>query len=78
MMCSAWPMLGSLDRSDASQILRAGRPKTVRYCEATCVSGNCSARVPTGKPANDVGTPSTCEVASSKTSAGKRRITYFE
>ena len=46
--CSACAMVGSLDRSAASQRLRAGRPNEVRNSDFTCVSGNCSARVPPG------------------------------
>ena len=32
----------------ASHMMRAGRPKDARNSDFTCVSGNCSARVPAG------------------------------
>ena len=39
---------GALDRSPASQTRRGGRPNEARNSDFTCVSGNWSARVPTG------------------------------
>jgi hypothetical protein len=78
MMCSAWPMVGSLDRSAASLRMRGGRPNDARNSDFTCVSGNCKARVPAGYPANAAGEPVTCDIASRITSAARRRTMCFE
>ena len=70
--CSACAMLGSLDRSAASQMMRCGPSERRQELRLHLRVGQLqSARVPPDSPAKRVGTPVTCDIASSSTSAGQ-------
>ena len=76
--CSAWARLPSLSRSHSHASSRAGWPNVLRNGWFTSPSGNWTARVPAGRPANFSGTPVTSHKASSSCSAVKSFVVAWE